>query len=272
MPRSRVFLPAVLTLVGSALMCGGTAAAAVEPVEGPYEGKTGAGYVVSFEVKERGLFELAFTAKWGYCGPAPVHLKGRSAEIDADGHFRVDQGQWSFDGTFVSPTESQGTVAFLEHPLAGCPEEAVPYTASLRTGPPPVVPDCTAKQLQISLYPRSPGAGFHYLYLRLVNRGDLCALRGFPRVRLLGAGGRLLPTRAVREGPAPLRVKMEPEEAVVSTVRWDARPGPGEPARGRCQPLPHRLVTRIPGGIVRRLPWHWGPVCKHGALRITAFS
>lgn len=267
----RLLLATVLVLVGSVVICGGSAAAAIEPVDGPYEGKTDTGYVVSFEVKERAVFDLAFTLKWGYCGPAPVHLKGRSAQIDPNGHFFVDGGQWNFDGTFVSPTEVQGTATFLEHPLAGCPEEAVPYATRLRTGPPPVIPDCKENQLRISLYPRYPGAGFHFLNLVLDNRGSRCALRGFPRLRLFAAGGRPLPTRAVHEGPVG-RVTMEPREAVGSTVRWDARPGRGEPAHGRCEPVPHSVLAHIPGGLVRRLPWHWGPVCKQGALRITAFS
>ena len=229
------------------------------------------GYVVSFEIRERAVSDLTFTVKWGFCGPSPVHLDGRNAEIDASGHFRIDEGQWNFDGTFVSSTEVRGTATFLAHPLAGCPERAVPYTARLRTGPPPVIPECKARQLQISLYPRSPGAGFHYLFLRLVNRGRLCALGGFPRLRLLDAAGRPLPTRTVHEDQAH-RVKLEPAEAVVSTVRWDPRPGRGEPGHGRCEPVPHSILAHIPGGIVRRLPWHWGPVCKRGTLRITAFS
>jgi hypothetical protein len=267
----RSLLPAVLALVSGLLLCAGTAVASVDPVDGPYEGKTDAGYVVSFEVRDRAVFNLAFTVKWGYCGPAPVHLKGRSAGIDQNGHFRVDQGQWNFDGTFVSPTEVQGTATFLEHPLAGCPEEAVAYSVSLRAGPPPVIPACTEQQLKISLYPRYPGAGFPFLNLVLDNRGSRCALRGFPRLRLLGADGQPLPTRALHEGSVH-RVTMEPKEAVGSTVRWDAHPSPGEALHGRCRPIPQSLLVHIPGGIVHRLPWHWGPVCKHGALRITALS
>lgn len=267
----RALLAAVLALAVGVLAYGGTAVAAVEPVAGPFEGKTETGYAVSFEVEERFVSNLAFTLEWGYCGPAPVHLKGRFAEIDPSGHFSIDEGQWNFDGTFVSPAEVQGTATFLNHPLAGCPKEAVPYTAHLRTGPPPAIPACTGRQLKISLYPRYPGAGYHFLNLVLDNRGGRCALRGFPRVRLLSAAGQPLPTRAVHEGPAP-RVVLEPKEAVVSTVRWDAHPGPGEAAHGRCRPVPHGLLAHIPGGIVRRLPWHWGRVCKHGTLRVSAFG
>lgn len=269
MRRSRPLVVPALMLLASVVFCCGFAAAATEPAAGPYEGKTDTGYVVSFEVREGAVFNLAFTLEWGYCGPAPVRLEGRSAAIDPDGHFFVDGGQWNFDGTFVGPAEVQGTATFLEHPLAGCPEEAVPYTARLRTGPPPAIPDCKEHQLQISLYPRYPGAGFHFLNLVLDNRGSRCAVRGFPRLRLLGAGGRPLPTRAVHEGPAH-RVTMEPREAVGATVRWDAHAGRGEPVHGRCEPVPHSVLARFGGGIVRRLPWHWGPVCKRGALRITA--
>lgn len=266
----RPLLTVVFVLLTATLASSSAAYAAVEPAAGPFEGKTETGYVVSFEAREGAVFDLRFTLKWGFCGPAPVHLKGRFSAIDPDGHFFVDEGQWNFGGTFVSPTEVQGTATFLEHPLAGCPEEAVPYTAHLRTGPPPVVPACKGHQLKISLYPLYPGAGYHFLNLLLDNRGSRCAVRGFPRMRLLGAGGKPLPTRAIHEGPVH-RVILEPEEAVVSTVRWGSRPGRGE-AQGRCRPVPHGVLVHIPGGIVRRLPWHWGRVCKHGALRITAFS
>jgi hypothetical protein len=271
MRRSLSLLSAVLALVGGFLTCGGTVAAAAEPVDGPYEGKTADGYVVSFEVKERAVFDLAFTVKWGYCGPAPVHLTGRSAAIDPSGHFLVDEGQWNFDGTFVNNTEVQGAATFLQHPLAGCPEEAVPYTARLRTGPRPVIPPCTGHRLETRLHARSPGAGFHFLYLVLENRGDLCAVRGFPRLRLRGVGDKSLATRMVQEGPVQ-RVKLEPREAVAASVRWDPRPGPGEPTRGRCEPVARSVIARIPGGIVRRFPWRWGPVCKRGALRVSAFG
>lgn len=266
----RALLPAILALICSLLVCVGAASADVEPVEGPFEGKTETGYVVSFEVKERAVFNLSFTLKWGYCGPAPVHLKGRNAGIDPNGHFFVDGGQWNFDGTFASPTEVQGTATFLEHPLAGCPEEAVPYTAGLRTGPPPVIPACTGHQLKISLYPRYPGAGYRFLNLVLDNRGSRCTLRGFPRLRLLSAGGQPLPTRTVHEGPGAKRVVLEPDEATASTVRWDDRPSRSE-TQGRCRPAPHSVVAHIPGGIARDFPWHWGRVCKHGTLRVTAF-
>jgi hypothetical protein len=267
----RVWLPTVLVLVGVALICGGTASAAVEPIPGPYEGKTDDDYMVFFEVKEERAFDLAFTVKWGDCGPAPVHLKG-GLEIDPNGRFSADEGQWSMEGTFVSPTEVQGTVTFLEHPLAGCPEEVVHFTVRLRTGPPPPIPACKEYQLRISLYPRYPGAGFHFLNLVLDNRGSRCAVRGFPQVRLLGAGGRPLPTRAVHEGPVH-RVILEPKEAAGSTVRWDARPTQWEAAHGSCEPVPHTLRVHFPGGhIVRRLPWHWGRICKHGTLRVTAFG
>lgn len=271
MRPSRALLSALLALAAGLLVWGGTAAAAVEPVAGPYEGKTETGYVVSFDVQEQGAFDLFFTLEWGYCGPSPVHIKGRFADIDSNGHFSIDEGQWTFDGTFVSPTEVQGTATFLNHPLAGCPKEAVPYTASLRTGPPPVIPTCAGHQLETRLHARSPGAGFHFLYLVLENRGDRCAVRGFPRLRLRGVGDKPLPTRMVREGPVH-RVTLEPREAVAASVRWDARPGPGEPARGRCEPVARSVIARIPGGIVRRLPWRWGPVCNRGALRVSAFG
>src|SRR5690349_7010940 len=162
MSWSRALPIAVLALALGVLTFCGSAVAAVEPVEGPFEGKTETGYAVSFDVKEGGVFDLFFTLEWAYCGPSPVHVRGRFADIDANGHFSIDEGQWNFEGTFVSPTEVQGTATFLNHPLAGCPKEAVPYTARLRTGPPPVVPTCTGNQLKTRLHARSPGAGFHF--------------------------------------------------------------------------------------------------------------
>ncbi|HET7507628.1 MAG TPA: DUF4232 domain-containing protein [Solirubrobacterales bacterium] len=271
MPRPRLFLSGVLALALGVLALGGSAAAAAEPAEGPFEGKTDTGYVVTFDVREGGVFDLFFTLEWDYCGPAPVHVKGRFADIDPSGHFAIDQGQWNFDGTFVSPTEVQGTATFLNHPLAGCGKEAVPYTARLRTGPPPTVPTCKGDQLKTRLHALYPGVGYHFLNLVLENRGSRCAVRGYPRLRLRGVGDKPLPTRIVHEGPVR-RVTMEPKEAIVATVRWDARPGPGEPRRGRCEPVARSVIARIPGGIVRRFPWRWGPVCQRGALRVSAFG
>lgn len=269
LPRAQ--LAAVLVAALGILAGGATAAAAVEPAAGQFEGKTETGYVVSFEAREHSVFDLRFTLQWGYCGPAPVHIKGRFAEVDPEGNFFIDEGQWNFGGTFVTPTEVQGTATFLNHPLAGCPKEAVPYTARLRTGPPPVVPACAAQQLKTRLHALYPGAGYHYLVLVLENRGDLCAVRGFPRLRLRDANGKPLPTRMVHEGPAQ-RVKLEPREAVAASVRWDARRGAGEPGPGRCEPVAHSVIAHIPGGIVQQFRWRWGPVCKHGALRVSAFS
>jgi hypothetical protein len=251
--------------------CAGVSgAAAIEPAEGPFEGKTAEGYTVSFSAGQGAVFDVKFTVKWGYCGVSPVHIGRGSREIDANDHFLFDGGQWRFEGTFSSPTEVQGTATFLEHPLAGCPERAVPYTATLRTGPPPVIPRCRPRQLETALYEHYPGAHYHYLVLPLINRGDACTLRGFPQLRLRDAGKRPLPTRTVHEGRAP-HVVLEPDEAVAFRVRWTATPGRGEAIADSCKPIPHSVLVHLPGAIVLHFPWHWGRVCQHGEIRVSAF-
>lgn len=249
---------------------GASEVAAIEPAAGPFEGKTAEGYRVSFNVEGKLVSEVKFTVEWGECGPAPVDINRGSREVDASGHFLFDGGQWRFEGTFTSPTEVQGMAVFLEHPLAGCQERAVPYTAALRTGPPPVIPHCRSSQLKTALYEIYPGAHRHFLGLRVENRGDVCVLRGFPRLLLRGDGQRPLPTRMTREGKAQ-RVVLEPDEATASRVRWSVARTRDEVASGSCQPPPRSVLIRIPGRIERQFPWHWSRVCQHGELRVTAF-
>jgi predicted heme/steroid binding protein len=246
-------------------------AAAIEPTEGPYEGKTEQGYSVSFEVDGRAVYDLSFTVKWRDCGVSPVHSSGQSAVIDANGHFVDNQGQWRFEGTFTSPTEVQGTATFLEHPLAGCGETATPYTASLRTGPPPLIPPCQSSQLDIGLHALYPGAGHHYLLLPLINRSSACSIRGFPWLLLRGAGKQPLTSRTVKEGQAH-RVVLEPDEAVISRVRWSAAPKPGEAVERSCKPVPRSVVVHLPNSITRSFRWRWGRVCQRGRLRVSAIG
>jgi hypothetical protein len=250
---------------------GASEAAGHEPASGPFEGKTTEGYTVSFAVHGKLVSDVRFTVKWGECGLAPVSITHGSREVDANGHFLFDGGQWRFEGTFTSPTEVRGSAVFLEHPLAGCPERAVPYTATLRTGPPPVIPKCRSSQLKAALYERYPGANYNYLVMRLVNTGGACSLRGFPRMLLRGPRKQVLQTRVRREGQ-PQRVLLEPEEAVTSRVRWSTAQARAEILGGSCRQPPRSVLVRIPGGIVRQFRWHWSRVCQHGELRVTAFS
>ena len=268
MPRLCRVVSLVVLIFGGT---GASGAAAVVPADGPFEGKTDEGYVVSFDVAQGAVSNVRFAVKWGYCGVSPVHIDRGGRQIDANGHFLFDGGQWRFEGTFTSPTEAQGTATFLEHPLAGCPERSVLYTASLRSGPPAAVPRCRSSQLEAALFEHYPGAHRHYLVLPLINRGDACTLRGSPRLRLRDAGKRRLPTRTVHEG-RPLRVVLEPDEAVAFRLRWTATPRRGEDVDGSCKPIPHSLLVHLPGPIVLRFPWHWGRVCLHGKIRVSIFA
>lgn len=258
----------------AALMLGcatASEAAAIEPVSGPFEGKTTEGYTVSFNVQGKVVSGVKFAVKWGECGVAPVYINRGSREVDAGDHFLFDGGQWRFEGAFASPTEVRGTAVFLEHPLAGCPERAVPYTATLRTGPPPVIPHCRSSQLGVALYELYPGAHYHYLVLRLINNGGVCAIRGFPRMLLRGPGKQPLQTRVQRE-KQPRRAVMEPDEGVISRVRWSVARTRGEVLNGSCRRPPRSVLVHLPGGIARQFPWRWSRVCQHGELRVTALS
>jgi hypothetical protein len=127
----RAFAGSVVALV-LLLGAGLARAEGIEPVEGPYKGKTAQNQLVYFGFREGAVVNPRFTVKWGHCGTAMQHDPRGRGELDAAGHFAIDQGQTAIEGTFVAPNVVEGIALFREHPLAGCPERAIPFKAHLR--------------------------------------------------------------------------------------------------------------------------------------------
>ena len=121
--------------------------------------------------------------------------------------------------------------------------------------------------------PGSAGAGSITYRLRVHNRSaTVCFVSGLPRVQLLGAQGRALPTkvRPARPGSATAAmIQLEPGETATADARFSPDvPGVGEPVAGRqCEPRASRLRV-WPGGAgsttVAIRPAT--PVCEHGTL------
>jgi hypothetical protein len=159
---------------------------------------------------------------------------------------------------------------------------ALAASAGAAGGPAAAIAPCTGPQLTGSFTAvRGSGAAGHISYaLRLTNRSTrACFVSGLPRLRLVGTGGRLLPTHvtpAFRGGLTAVRVVLGPGGRAKATARFSPDvPGTGEPVSGRlCEPTAYRLrVTPPPGGGTVSVPVRPPtPVCEHGRIELTALS
>jgi hypothetical protein len=124
--------------------------------------------------------------------------------------------------------------------------------------------------------PGSAGAGNIVYRLMLRNRSaPSCVVSGRPRVQLLDARGRALPTHVIAARPQrTVRVTLARGVAAQASARFSPDvPGPGETTPGRCEPVAHRLRVFAPGGgstVVAVSPPT--SVCEHGTLQLTVFA
>jgi hypothetical protein len=124
-----------------------------------------------------------------------------------------------------------------------------------------VVLACASLHGSFAVVPNSAGAGNIVYALRLRNDGArACTLPGLPHVRLLGTGGRSLPTHASGHARA---VTIRPGGTFRATARFSPDvPGPGESTLRACEPVAHFLrLGRVVVPI--RPPTR---VCEHGQL------
>ncbi len=128
----RCLVLALLAALTLAFAASSVSADGIVPIEAAYKGKTAQKLPVYFGVREGAVVNIRYTVKWGYCGKFMRHERQSVAPIDADGHFLYKESQSEIEGTFVEPGLVEGTATFLEHPLAGCPHKAVPFSASPR--------------------------------------------------------------------------------------------------------------------------------------------
>ncbi|HWB22688.1 MAG TPA: DUF4232 domain-containing protein [Gaiellaceae bacterium] len=141
---------------------------------------------------------------------------------------------------------------------------------------------CTGKVLRgtFTAVPGSEGAGNIVYALRLRNASSrVCAIKGLPRLQLLGREGVKHPTAAVALHPAQAAatlVTLDRNKTAALTARFSPDvPGPGEHVTGRCEPVSAKLRVSPPGGgslIVAIAPPT--SVCEHGGmtLSVLAFS
>jgi hypothetical protein len=133
---------------------------------------------------------------------------------------------------------------------------------------------CTAISGSFTVIRSSAGAGNIVYTLRLHNDGtQSCLLKGLPRLRLLGAGAKPLPTHVVpdpRFTPKPFLLK--PGRTATAKARFSPDvPGPGEGATGRCEPVAHTARVVV-GGTTVVVPLDgMTSVCEHGLLTFTPY-
>ena len=133
---------------------------------------------------------------------------------------------------------------------------------------------CTGLGGTFSVVPGSAGAGNIVYTLRLHNGGTTaCLLRGLPQLRLLGTGGRPLPTKIVadkRFHATPFLLR--PGRTAAATARFTPDvPGPGEQRPGPCEPTAHTARVLAAGASVvvpLRPPTR---VCVHGSMTFTPY-
>jgi Protein of unknown function (DUF4232) len=150
------------------------------------------------------------------------------------------------------------------------------------TGSSSSVAPCSRADLSGLFYavPGSAGAGQTSYALRIRNRSSrACFVSGLPRVQLLSRTGRRLPTRvwpAHRGALAAVRVVLAPKRYAFATARFSPDvPGPGEQARGPCEPTAFRARIGPRGGgsgsfLVAIAPPT--PVCEKGRLVFSVFT
>jgi hypothetical protein len=122
--------------------------------------------------------------------------------------------------------------------------------------------------------PNSEGAGNIVYALRLHKTGTgTCLLQGLPQVRLLGTGGKPLPTKVVRDPRfTPKPFVLRPGHTATAQARFTPDvPGPGEQHVGACEPVAHTLRVTAGGAtvVVPILPAT--RVCVHGRMTFTPY-
>jgi hypothetical protein len=138
--------------------------------------------------------------------------------------------------------------------------------------------DGSALRGSFSVVPGSAGAGNIVYRLRVANRSSTaCWVSGQPRLELLDAKGRRLPTALHPQRPgvaAAALIALAPGQAASASARFSPDvPGVGEPTGRTCEPTAYRLRVRPNGNgavVVRILPPT--PVCEHGGLALSLWQ
>jgi Protein of unknown function (DUF4232) len=133
---------------------------------------------------------------------------------------------------------------------------------------------CSGIGGRFSVVRGSAGAGNVVYALRLHNSGPhACLLPGLPRLRLLGAGGRKLPTNVAADPRYKARpFVLRPGKVATAKARFSPDvPGKGESTSKACEPVARTARVFVPGTSVivpLRPPTR---VCEHGRLSFTPY-
>lgn len=133
---------------------------------------------------------------------------------------------------------------------------------------------CSALRGGFSVVRGSAGAGNVVYALRLHNRGSqACRLPGLPRLRLLGVGGRTLPTKVVADPRFKARpFVLKPGGTATAQARFSPDvPGKGEPTLKACEPIARTARVFVPGSSVVVPVYPRTRVCDHGRLSFTPY-
>jgi uncharacterized protein DUF4232 len=133
---------------------------------------------------------------------------------------------------------------------------------------------CTGLTGSFKVVPNSAGAGNIVYALRLHKTGTgTCLLQGLPKVRLLGTGGKPLPTKVLRDPrftPKPFVLRAGHTATAQARFTPDV-PGPGEQTPGPCEPIAHTLRV-VAGGSTVVVAIHPATrVCVHGRMTFTPY-
>lgn len=115
------------------------------------------------------------------------------------------------------------------------------------------------------------GAGNRYLTLTLTNKsGKHCRTGGWTGLQLAGAAGSV-PTKVFREG-SPKTIVIPDGGRAYERLHWAVVPADDETG-GTCEPVATALRV-IPPNQTGALTagWSYGPVCRHGLIRLTPLA
>ncbi|MEV3919930.1 DUF4232 domain-containing protein [Actinomadura coerulea] len=125
--------------------------------------------------------------------------------------------------------------------------------------------------LTASLGNLDAGAGNRYVALTLTNKsGKHCRTGGWSGLQLTGAAGRI-PTTVFREGTARTIVVPDGGHAY-ERLHWAAVPADDETG-STCEPVATALRVIPPNQTAAvDARWEYGPVCRHGEIRLTPLA
>lgn len=141
---------------------------------------------------------------------------------------------------------------------------AAPAARASRCGP-------AALRASFTLVPGSQGAGQIGYTLTITNAGRTsCTISGFPGMRLIGAGGVRLATRAHPEQSGGAVVALATGQWAQSNATFSPDIAAANEPGNHCEPLAYRLLLTLAGGGSVLAPMDPTMVCQHGSMAFSA--